>query len=123
MNLKCTLGLHEWTKDCEKCSKCDKTRQNRHDWSKDCQSCSICGKTRTTPHNFTAWTMKSVNLYYCGHHRCYTVGRKSCSVCGKEEFCRDHDIRLIDTKGTIYDSTEYYRCLKCGYDYTVSNSI
>ena len=123
MSLACLIGIHDWTKDCDNCSKCGKTRPNSHDWSKDCQHCSICSKTRNIPHNFSAWKMKNVSLYYCGNHRCYTTGVKTCSLCSKEELCRDHELRLVDTKGSIYESTDYYRCSRCGYEDTVSNSI
>lgn len=42
MSFKCKLGLHSWN-GC-KCTECGKERDQLHDWSKDCEKCSICGK-------------------------------------------------------------------------------
>jgi hypothetical protein len=36
--------LHEWSKDCEKCSRCGTRRKDAHKW--DASRCSTCGKTR-----------------------------------------------------------------------------
>lgn len=41
MNLKCRLGAHNWSKDCEKCSECGKTRSNFHTWKGF--ACVNCG--------------------------------------------------------------------------------
>ncbi len=41
MNLKCKLGFHEWSKNCEECSRCGRSRPNAHAW-KD-RKCSCCG--------------------------------------------------------------------------------
>ncbi len=48
MNLKCLLGIHEWS-SC-KCSKCGKTRDESHDWAADCEKCAKCSKTRSGEH-------------------------------------------------------------------------
>jgi hypothetical protein len=123
MSFICKIGIHNWSMDCEKCTKCGKTREAGHDWSKDCNECSICGKTQTDHHNFTGWFTKEVDYYHCGSHRISTVGMKRCTTCGKEEICRDHDLRLIDTRGPIYDYTEYYRCSNCGLTHNISYNI
>ena len=50
MLLKCFLGMHTWN-GCN-CSVCSKTRDEQHDWSKDCEKCARCDKTRANAH---AW--------------------------------------------------------------------
>lgn len=45
MGFKCTFGMHDW--DGCKCTSCGKTRDEVHDWSKDCEKCSKCGAMRT----------------------------------------------------------------------------
>jgi hypothetical protein len=46
---------HDWTKDCEKCSKCGKPKENRHKWywDKDCEKCYICSKTKEHQHDWS----------------------------------------------------------------------
>jgi hypothetical protein len=47
---KCTVcgkirnELHDWSKDCEKCTRCGTKRKNAHIW--DASRCSTCGKTK-----------------------------------------------------------------------------
>jgi uncharacterized protein (TIGR02145 family) len=50
-NIKCFLGLHDWSKDCAQCSKCGMIRDKQHDWSKDCEKCSKCEKIRENKHS------------------------------------------------------------------------
>ena len=52
MNLKCKIGLHDWKADCEKCSNCEKTRNEQHDWSRNCEKCSKCSASRPNYHQF-----------------------------------------------------------------------
>lgn len=40
--LLCKIGLHDWSKNCEKCSRCYKRRKNKHNNSKNCRWCSVC---------------------------------------------------------------------------------
>jgi hypothetical protein len=51
MNFKCFFG-HDWSKDCEQCLKCGKTREEGHNWSEDCEKCSKCGKTQEDAHQW-----------------------------------------------------------------------
>ena len=96
MNLKCALGLHEWSgcqcskcgktrdeghdwrKDCEKCSKCGKTRDEGHDWIKDCEKCSKCGKTRQGAH---FWVETGCSK--CGRKPCDLLAGSLVPVSGK----------------------------------------
>ena len=48
MSLKCKLGFHSWY-GC-RCTVCGKKRDEQHDWSQDCEKCSKCGKTRAKTH-------------------------------------------------------------------------
>lgn len=50
MNSKCLLGFHDWSIDCEKCSKCAKQRVDSHAW--DGCKCSKCGQTQHTWRSF-----------------------------------------------------------------------
>ena len=42
MSLKCSLGLHDWNKDCELCSICWESRTNKHKLTTEDGVCSIC---------------------------------------------------------------------------------
>jgi uncharacterized protein (TIGR02145 family) len=53
---------HDWSKDCEKCSKCGKI-ESHHDWSKDCEKCSKCSATREKQHD---WTQDCEKCCKCG---------------------------------------------------------
>jgi hypothetical protein len=100
MELMCQSGLHKWTgckcsicgkvrdedhdwsKDCEKCTNCGKTRPSYyHNWDEDCEKCEKCGKTREHAHN---WTMGCM-CYGCGKTRDseHTWKGCNCEVCGK----------------------------------------
>jgi len=50
MNLKCVIGMHEWS-GC-KCSTCGKTRDEGHDWVRDCEKCAKCGNVRASAHTW-----------------------------------------------------------------------
>jgi ankyrin repeat protein len=51
MALKCMVGMHAWS-GC-KCSQCGSTRDEGHDWTADCEKCARCDKTRSGAH---AWS-------------------------------------------------------------------
>ncbi len=53
MSLRCSLGLHDLSKDCEKCSKCGAASSTGHQWDRNCEKCSKCGKTRYSAHEWT----------------------------------------------------------------------
>ena len=51
MNFKCAIGRHDWSKDCEKCAACGKTRVKLHDWvlqlgDSQWRRCLVCNKLR-----------------------------------------------------------------------------
>ena len=46
MHIKCILGIHDWSKNCEKCEICAKERNGAHDWSANCQRCRKCSSSR-----------------------------------------------------------------------------
>ena len=50
MNLKCVMGMHEWSR-C-KCSTCGKIRDEGHDWVRDCEKCATCGSVRASAHSW-----------------------------------------------------------------------
>jgi hypothetical protein len=50
MNIRCAIGLHKWV-GC-RCTECRLVRDREHDWSEDCQKCSRCDGTRTKPHEW-----------------------------------------------------------------------
>ena len=80
MNLKCSMGMHEWT-GC-KCSKCGKSRDEGHDWATDCEKCAKCGKTRTGAHSWTGCKCSK-----CGKSRDeghdWATDCEKCAKCGK----------------------------------------
>ena len=82
MSLLCKLGLHKW-EGC-KCSLCGKSRDERHDWAKNCEKCSKCEKARTNQH---VWEGCKCSL--CGKSR--DEGHdwaKNCEKCAKCEKAR-----------------------------------
>jgi hypothetical protein len=62
MSIKCKFGFHIW--DGCKCIQCDKINDNFHDWSKDCGKCSKCGKTREEYYH--KWSIDSEKCTICG---------------------------------------------------------
>lgn len=83
MKLACWIGHHLW-EGCT-CSKCGKNRDEEHDWSKDCEKCSNCHKTRMNVHDWNGCRCKG-----CGAERNeghdWTKDCERCSICG----ARDH---------------------------------
>jgi hypothetical protein len=52
MNIRCTLGMHDWSIDCRECNRCGKTRSCSHDWSEHGDKCRNCKQENHT------WTDK-----------------------------------------------------------------
>jgi len=73
---------HDWFHDCQKCSRCGKTREEGHDWLKDCEKCRLCGKMRVNAH-----TWNGCKCTKCGKTRDeghdWLKDCEKCSVCGK----------------------------------------
>lgn len=74
-------------------------------------------------HNFSSWSLKNVNPYYCGDHKVSQRGERICSICGKVETCTKHDIQFVNSDGSLYDHTDYYRCTGCGYEFHINYDI
>jgi hypothetical protein len=98
MKVKCALGFHEWTKDCEKCAICGKNRADAHPW--DGCKCSTCGKTRDLGHTWDGckcstcgkirdqghqWSKDCEKCAICATKRAdaHAWGGCKCSTCGK----------------------------------------
>lgn len=81
MNLKCMIGSHQWY-GCT-CTTCGKTREEGHDWSKDCEKCTRCGAIRNMPHNW-----EGCACVVCGRSRDYESMRDSDHVWGDGGRCK-----------------------------------
>jgi len=123
MGFLCSIGFHNWSKDCEKCSICGKTRNNMHNWSRDCNKCTQCGIQRSDHHTFSHWYGKKTSPYTIKHHYFTEESVRKCKACGKEEFCRHHDFYETGSSGSIYDSATWYKCRCCGISWIVSYNI
>ena len=79
MNLKCAIGIHDWAADCEKCTKCSKTRNEGHVWA-GCK-CKVCMakriKGRTYVEGERGWDGCTGHDWSGGYIRC-----TKCSVSG-----------------------------------------
>ncbi len=115
MNFKCILSFHKW--DGCKCSACGKTRDEGHDWSKDCETCAKCHKTKTAAHVWSGCKCST-----CGKTR--DEGHKwdgcKCSTCGKTrdeghkwDGCKCSTCGKTRNEGHEWSSVSD-RCAKCG---------
>ena len=99
MNLKCLIGMHEWS-GC-KCKKCGKIRDESHDWAADCEKCAKCGKTRPGTHSWAG-----CKCTVCGKTRDeghdWAADCEKCAKCG-ETRTNEHDW-----------SSDCKKCAKCG---------
>lgn len=77
MNIRCRLGLHDWTKDCNRCANCGKDRFGEHKW-RGCR-CSACGLTRNKDH---IWEGCKCSICGAKRDRQHVWSDKSCSICG-----------------------------------------
>ena len=73
----CILGFHKW-EGC-KCVSCGKTRDEGHDWSKDCNACSRCGASRDDAHHW-----EGCKCMKCAKER-HEWRDGVCAKCGKRE--------------------------------------
>ena len=97
----CCKTHHDWSKDCEKCSRCGSTRANAHQW--DGCKCRSCGKTQDKDHN---WSNDCEKCARCGLPRAnahnWLGGGCKCWACGKTQD-KDHDW-----------SKDCEKCERCG---------
>ena len=91
MNIKCILGFHSWD-DCI-CTACGIIRDEQHDWSTNCEKCSKCGKIFQIEIGSICKTCGKKILSWKGEPYCYTCNRnfnhlfhdwsKDCEKCSK----------------------------------------
>jgi hypothetical protein len=81
----CIQKRHDFTKDCEKCSKCGKFWGIYHDFTKDCEKCSKCDVIRVNKH---------------------ILDGCKCSICGKEMHDWSNDNNICSKCG-ISSSPEF----------------
>ncbi len=74
-------------------------------------------------HNFSSWSLKNVSPHYCGDYKVSKEGERTCIICSMIETCYDHDLQFVNSDGSLYDRTNYYRCSKCGYEYSIDYNI
>jgi len=139
MSLKCLVGIHEWV-GC-KCSRCGRTRDEGHDWSKDCEKCTRCGADRASTHKWEGckcaqcgqtrdeghdWSKDCEKCAKCaktrrdGHD--WSVDPGKCGGCGKIRFSASDTSGRKCSCGTEYCGTtlfdestvEFLECPKCG---------
>jgi uncharacterized protein (TIGR02145 family) len=130
MSIKCNLGFHDWTTDCEKCSKCRKARENQHDWSKDCEKCSKCGKTRESQHN---WINDCEKCSLCHktrqNYHDWSKDACKCSKCIKEQHsfvnfkCTKCNKELLE--GTFTDDRDghIYKWIRIGSQIIMAENL
>jgi len=82
MSFTCKIGLHDWSVDCEKCSKCGKPSNKVHNWKNDCEKCSECGITKENQHNWISCRCASCGKTRDKKHN-WIENCNKCSECGK----------------------------------------
>ena len=113
--LGCKLGFHNWS-GC-RCVKCGKTRNEGHDWSKDCEVCTRCGFCRSNAHKWNGCKCSvCAKIRDDGHvwEGC------TCSICGKtrdegHDWSKDCEIcaRCGRTRPNAHN-WQGHRCSVCG---------
>jgi hypothetical protein len=120
---------HNWSQDCEKCSKCGtasthnwdgckckrcgKTRDKGHDWPQGCEKCSKCGTAST--HNWDGCKCKR-----CGKTRDkghdWSQGCEKCSKCGVAGTHNWDGCKCVNCGHTRYESHAWdgCKCIRCG---------
>lgn len=126
MGLACAFGFHQW--DGCKCTKCGKTRDEGHDWSKDCEKCSRCGAIKVNAHQWDGcrctkcvaenhdWSKDCEKCFKCGKTR--DGGHDWSRNC---EYCSKCDKHMPNAH-----QWEDYKCIKCGrpkHNRDTSNSL
>jgi len=132
MNMKCALGIHDWT-GC-KCSRCDTIRTESHAWS-GCK-CENCGMVRNEQHD---WPQYCEKCSKCGTTRRDSYQRRiateiSCERCGKvlgEAAIMESKRVLADERKKMHEmrpgvglreiGRHHAICTECGQEYVFSN--
>ncbi len=123
MKILCSIGVHNWKSDCEKCTECGKIRIDKHDWRNDCEKCSNCGMHRKNKHN---WSKDCEECSICHEKRDnkhdWKIDCQRCSKCGQNRINK-HDWSKDCNKCSIcgrnrenhHDwSKDCERCSYCG---------
>lgn len=83
MNFKCVFGFHGW-EGC-RCAKCGKLRDQDHDWTKNCETCTACGKSREKAHDWSGCRCRVCEKSRDEGHD-WAADRQMCLRCGKPRF-------------------------------------
>jgi polyhydroxyalkanoate synthesis regulator phasin len=89
MIIRCKIGIHDWSNDCAKCSRCGKTRNKQHDWSKNCEKCANCNYSRENVHE---WAKCKCTKCETTRNEEHTWNLNKCINCGitkKEAIIKD----------------------------------
>jgi hypothetical protein len=115
MSLKCKVGIHQW-QGC-KCLKCGTDRGEGHDWSKHCELCATCNKTRENVHNWTGCKCKACgNTRDEGHD--WSRNCEKCARCAKVT-ANAHDWNICKCSKCGHTRNEWHvwdgcKCTNCG---------
>ena len=81
MNIKCIIGIHDWSNNCECCERCRATRSDKHSW-RDCK-CDKCGQVRSRGHKWSGKTCSRCGAEMSPHETCNTPSGSSIESAGK----------------------------------------
>ena len=115
MTFYCKIGLHSWN-GC-KCTKCSKVRNEEHDWSRDCDKCSKCGQKRKDQHDWNGCKCNNCGKIRDEQHD-WSSDCEECSICSKKRIIThtwDSDLHLcvkcgisrIDMQQVLIESIEF----------------
>jgi len=113
MNIKCFLGFHDYTKDCEKCSRCEKSRINAHLWTASWEGinceCKLCGRKK--PHELESQNSENCMCKHCGAENHEWVARESICHCNRCKLERPH----VWEDSNLWMNPKYCKCEYCGF--------
>jgi len=77
-----------------RCTQCNKTRDEQHDWSKDCEKCSKCGKIRVEYHVWNGCECSKCRKIRDEQHE---LINGFCLMCGQGSFYYELDKKVYNT--------------------------
>jgi hypothetical protein len=100
--LVCVFGIHSWY-GC-RCTRCEQTRDAEHDWSRDCDKCARCGKTRVDAHSWSGCKCSKCEQTRDEGH---SLDAFVCSRCGKSD-------RALpwDPHATPLDGSDFFESMR-----------